>query len=84
MNDVERSPLANVESAKTACMKEIFVETPRIRNSASARSARITAELKSRPLAISFTSSESKCGLTSLPAEIVPPSRRIPAPPGER
>ena len=79
-----RSPVSKTGSAKTACKKAILVETPRILNSASARFARVTADLKSRPVAISFTSMESKCGLTSAPVETVPPSRRIPAPPGER
>ena len=60
MNEVESSPLAKVSSAKTACIKEMLVETPRIRNSASALWARRTAEWKSLPRAISLTSSESK------------------------
>ena len=60
------------------------METPRIRNSANPRRARITAASKLFPRAISFTSIESKCGEISAPVDTVPPSRRIPAPPGER
>ena len=62
----------------------MLVETPRMRNSASARLARATAEGKSRPRQVSFASIESKCGLICEPAAVVPPSRRMPAPPGER
>ena len=62
----------------------MFVETPRIRNSAIARAARATAASKSRPRHVSLASIESKCGLTVAPVYVVPPSRRTPAPPGER
>ena len=43
MNEVLRSPATNAGSSSTACRKEMFVETPRMRNSASARFARATA-----------------------------------------
>ncbi len=62
----------------------MFVETPRIRNSASARRARSTAFSWVRPRQVSLASIESKCGLISAPVYVVPPSRRMPAPPGER
>ena len=62
----------------------MFVETPRMRNSARARLARATADGKSRPRQVSLASIESKCGLICDPAAVVPPSRRMPAPPGER
>ena len=61
----------------------MFVATPRMRNSATARRARATAVPKSRPRQVSFTSSESKCASTWPPSE-APPSSRMPAPPGER
>ncbi len=62
----------------------MFVDTPRIRNSATARRARSTAAAKSRPRQVSLASIESKCALTSAPVYVVPPSSRTPAPPGER
>ena len=62
----------------------MLVETPRMRNSASPRFARATAAEKSRPWQVIFTSIESKCGLMRVPGAIVPPSRRMPPPPGER
>ena len=62
----------------------MFVVTPRIRNSATARRARSTAVGKSRPRQVSFASIESKCALTSAPVYVVPPSSRTPAPPGDR
>ena len=43
-----------------------------------------TAVLKSRPRQVSFTSSESKWALISVPEKAVPPSSRMPEPPGER
>ena len=61
----------------------MFVETPRIRNSAIARRARSTAAGKSRPRQVSFASIESKCADTSAPVYVVPPSSRTPAPPGD-
>ena len=61
----------------------MFVDTPRMRNSATARRARRTAVGKSRPRHVSFTSIESKWALTSAPT-CVPPSSRMPAPPGLR
>ena len=61
----------------------MLVDTPRIRNSATARRARATATPKSRPRQVSLTSIESKCAPTSAPIE-EPPSSRTPAPPGER
>ena len=45
----------------------MLVDTPRMRNSASARLARSTAAGKSRPRQVSLVSSESKCALTSAP-----------------
>ena len=47
----------------------MLVETPRIRNSASARRARRTAVGKSRPRQVSLTSIESKCGADLGPDE---------------
>ena len=61
----------------------MFVDTPRIRNSASARRARATAVGKSRPRQVSLTSIESKWALISAP-RCEPPSSRMPAPPGDR
>ncbi len=61
----------------------MLVETPRIRNSARARRARTTAVAKSRPRHVNFTSIESKWAPISAPVW-VPPSRRMPAPPGDR
>ena len=60
----------------------MFVDTPRMRNSATARLARLTAVAKSRPRQVSFTSIESKCAVTSAPWW-VPPSADS-RPPGER
>ena len=60
----------------------MLVATPRMRNSASARLARATADGKSRARHVSLASIESKCGLICDPAAVVPPSRRMPAPPG--
>ena len=48
----------------------MFVATPRIRNSATARRARRTAVSKSRPRQVSFTSSESKWALISVPVKL--------------
>lgn len=62
----------------------MLVATPRMRNSATARRARFTAVVKSRPRQESLTSIESKCALISVPAWVVPPSSRMPEPPGER
>ena len=45
----------------------MLVETPRIRNSATARLARSTAFSNVRPRQVSLASIESKCGLTSAP-----------------
>ena len=84
MKAVLKFPVAKVSSSKTPCRKEMLVATPRILNSASPLLALATAASKVRPLATSFTSKESKCGDTSEPAVTVPPSSRIPAPPGER
>ena len=60
-------PDAEVGSSSTACRNGMFVDTPRIRNSATARRARSTAAGKSRPRQVSLTSIESKCALTSAP-----------------
>ena len=62
----------------------MFVETPRMRNSASARWARRTAMGKVMPRQVSLTSIESKWALISAPTKTVPPSRRTPLPPAER
>ena len=62
----------------------MLVETPPTWNSLSARSARVTADSKSRPRQVSLDSSESKCALTTAPVKVVPPSRRTPGPPGDR
>lgn len=62
----------------------MLVATPRMRNSATARRARLTAVVKSRPRQESLTSIESKWALISVPAWVVPPSSRMPEPPGER
>ena len=62
----------------------MLVLTPRIRNSANARCARRTAVAKSRPRQVSLTIIESKWAPTSAPANTVPPSSRMPAPPGDR
>ncbi|CAM5646640.1 hypothetical protein SANTM175S_00450 [Streptomyces antimycoticus] len=62
----------------------MFVDTPRMRNSATARRARPTAVAKSRPRHVSLTSIESKWALISAPEWVVPPSSRMPEPPGER
>ncbi len=61
----------------------MLVETPRMRNSANARRARADATSKVRPRQVSFTSIESKYAETSAPS-VVPPSNRMPAPPGVR
>ena len=70
MNEVLRSPAMNAGSSSTACRNGMFVETPRMRNSARARLARATAAGKSRPRQVSFASIESKCGLICAPAAI--------------
>jgi hypothetical protein len=62
----------------------MFVDTPRMRNSATARRERATAAANVRPRQVSFTSIESKCAPMAVPAPIVPPSSRMPEPPGER
>ena len=62
----------------------MLVATPRIRNSATARRARSTASSKVRPRQVSLVSIESKCAETSAPVYVVPPSSRMPAPPGDR
>ncbi|SIK20625.1 Uncharacterised protein [Mycobacteroides abscessus subsp. abscessus] len=78
------SPWMKASSSRTAWRKPMFDDTPRMRNSASARRARDTAWAKVRPRHVSLTSIESKCALTEAPAWTVPPSRRTPAPPAER
>ena len=60
MNAVLRSPATNAGSSSTARRNGMFVATPRMRNSASARLARATAEGKSRARHVSFASIESK------------------------
>ncbi|SLB24970.1 Uncharacterised protein [Mycobacteroides abscessus subsp. abscessus] len=83
MNDVVTSPARKSASSSTACRKGMLVETPRIRNSVTARLAREIAVGRSRPRQVSFTSMESKWAPTSAP-RVAPPSRRTPAPPGVR
>ena len=51
MNDVVTPPAAKSGSSSTACRNGMFVDTPRTRNSASARRARRTAVVQSRPAA---------------------------------
>ena len=84
MNDVVTRPARKSGSSSTACRNGMFDATPRMRNSATARRARATAVLQSRPRQVSLTSIESKCALISVPANVVPPSSRMPAPPGDR
>ena len=60
MNDVDRSPAANAGSASTARRNGTLVATPRIRYSARARLARVTADGKSRARHVSLASMESK------------------------
>ena len=84
MKLVVTPPAAKSGSSSTACRNGMLVATPRIRNSASARLALATACGQSRPRQVSFTNSESKCALTSAPECTVPPSTRVPPPPGER
>ena len=67
MNDVVTRPAWKSGSSSSACRKAMLVETPRIRNSASARRARSTAFSKVRPRQVSLASIESKCGLISAP-----------------
>ena len=62
----------------------MLVDTPRIRNSATARRAFCTALSNVRPRQVSLASIESKWAETSAPVYVVPPSRRTPLPPGER
>ncbi|OUD85183.1 hypothetical protein BC477_12280 [Clavibacter michiganensis subsp. michiganensis] len=78
MKEVLMSPAWKSGSSSTPWRKGMFVETPRIRNSARARLARVTAAGKSRPRQVSFASIESKCGLICAPVATVPPSMRIP------
>ncbi len=84
MKSVAMSPAMKASSSRTPWRKGMLEETPRRRNSASARLARVTAAGKSRPRQVIFTSIESKWGEICAPVLIVPPSRRTPAPPGER
>ena len=84
MKEVVTPPAAKSGSASTAWRKPTLVETPRMRNSSSARRAFCTADSKVRPRQVSLASIESKCGLISAPVYVVPPSRRTPGPPGER
>ena len=67
MNEVVTPPAAKSGSASTACRKLTLVETPRMRNSSSARRAFSTAESKVRPRHVSLASIESKWGLISAP-----------------
>ena len=83
MKVVVTRPARKSGSSSTAARNGMFVATPRMRNSATARRARRTALAKVWPLQVSLTSIESKCALTSA-ATCVPPSSRTPAPPGDR
>ena len=62
MNAVDTSPAMKSGSSRTDCRNGMFVLTPRIRNSASARRARATAAWNVRARQVSLTSIESKCG----------------------
>ena len=63
----------------------MLVETPRIRNSATARRARSTAVVEGAAAAGELGQHRVEVrGLISAPVYVVPPSRRMPAPPGER
>src|SRR5919112_891726 len=78
MKDVERPPAWKSGWSSSDCRNGMLVDTPRIRNSASARRARRTAVGKSRPRHVSLTSIESKCPEISEPAFAVAPSSRTP------
>ena len=67
MKLVSMSPAAKSGSFRTACRNEMFVATPRIRNSCSARRAFCTALSKELPRQVSLASIESKCAETSAP-----------------
>ena len=84
MNEVVTRPARKSGSSSTACRKGMLVATPRMRNSATARRARSTASCRVRPRQVSLVSNESKYAEISAPAYVVPPSSRMPAPPGER
>ncbi len=84
MKLVVSRPATKSGSLSSASRNAMLVETPRIRNSASARLARCTAFSKDEPRHVSLASIESKCAEISAPVYVVPPSRRTPAPPGER
>jgi len=84
MKDVVARPARKSGSEITASRNGMFVDTPRIRNSVSARYARRAALGRSRPRQVSLVSIESKWALTSEPENTTPPSRRTPAPPGVR
>ena len=77
-------PARKSGSEITASRNGMFVETPRTRNSLSARCARRAADPRSAPRQVSLTSIESKWALTVAPAKTTPPSSRTPAPPGVR
>ena len=62
----------------------MFVFTPRMRNSRSARSARCAASSSVLPHVVTFTSSESKYGVMTAPPKPLPPSSRTAKPPAER
>ena len=84
MKLVVSRPATKSGSLNSASRKAMLVETPRIRNSASARRARRTAFSNVDPRQVSLASIESKWAEISAPVYVVPPSRRMPAPPGER
>ena len=84
MNEVVMLPATKSGSSSTAWRNAMFVDTPRIRNSATARRAFSTAFSNVRPRQVSLVSIESKWAETSAPVYVVPPSRRMPPPPGER
>ena len=67
MKEVVTPPAAKSGSASTAWRNPTLVETPRMRNSSSARRAFCTAASKVRPRQVSLASIESKWGLISAP-----------------
>ncbi len=84
MNDVVVCPARKSGSEITASRNGMLVETPRTRNSVSARYARRAALRRSLPRQVTLTSIESKWAPTVAPANTTPPSSRTPAPPGVR
>ena len=67
-------------SETTARWNGITVGIPSTSNSSSARRARSSAWVRSRPVTIIFPISESNAPLTESPAVTLPESRRMPGP----